>query len=256
VLVRYRVSINDKNVRGNTALHLAAAHHHPKIVELLLSVGANPFTENDDRSKPVEMVPESDSVARQLLKSAMANPRPGPPLDASMLSIRRDLHNLSMMPGIDVPAMPPPKPALESSTLLPNGLPPRFGGGAGPANQSFRSISSTSSVFMDDTKARLGALQLSQPARHDQNNAIPLYTPVDKRHAHNTSASRHGHGTLGSQQNNSLDRSIVPPSPVKGDTKRRYIFPVVYLYCAEVVNRLLPFLSIAEELFIMILTHM
>ena len=78
VLVRYRVSINEKNVRGNTALHLAAAHHHPKIVELLLSVGANPFTENDDRNKPLELVPESDSVSRQLLKSAMANPRPAP----------------------------------------------------------------------------------------------------------------------------------------------------------------------------------
>jgi len=104
VLVRYRVPINEKNGRGNTALHLAAAHHHPKIVELLLSVGANPFTENDDRSKPVELVPEGDSVTHQLLKSAMSNPRPAP-LDASMLSLRQDLHNLSMMPGVNVTQM-------------------------------------------------------------------------------------------------------------------------------------------------------
>ena len=76
-------------------------------------------------------------------------------------------------------------------------------GGAGAANQSFRTVSSTSSVFMDDTKARLGALQLPQQPRHEQNNAIPLYTPVDKKH--NTSSQRHGHGGTTSQQN-SLDR--------------------------------------------------
>jgi len=213
VLVRYHVSINDKNCRGNTALHLAAAHHHPKIVELLLSVGANPFTENDDRAKPVELVPESDSVTRQLLKSAMANPRPAP-LDASMLSLRRDLHDLSMMPGITVPQMLAPKPA--PAVAIPNGLPPALEAGpAAGANRSFKTMSSTSSVFMDDTKARLGALQLP---RHDQaqNNAIPLYTPVDKRHQLNTSR----HGGHGSQQA-SLDRSVVPPSPARGDTKRR-----------------------------------
>jgi len=224
VLVRYRVPINEKNSRGNTALHLAAAHHHPKIVELLLSVGANPFTENDDRCKPVELVPESDSVTRQMLKSAMANPRPAP-LDASMLSLRQDLHNLSMMPGVNVTQMLShrgPKPAGtlgHESSIIPNGIPPRFAAQQVPgANRSFRTMSSSSSVFMDDTKARLGALQLPQQPKQDQetNNAIPLYTPVNK--PLNTS-SRHAHGTASHQT--SLDRSIVPLSPARGETKRR-----------------------------------
>jgi len=223
VLVRYHVSINDKNNRSNTALHLAAAHHHPKIVELLLSVGANPFTENDDRNKPVDLVPESDSVTRQMLKSAMANPRPAP-LDASMLSLRQDLHNLSMMPGVNMPLMlaqggPKQTGTLGHESLVPNGIPPGFAANHMPgANRSFRSMSSTSSVFMDDTKARLGALQLpNQPRReHERNNAIPLYTPVNK--PHNTS-SRHGHGTPSHQS--SLDRSIIPPSPSRGETKRK-----------------------------------
>ena len=223
VLVRYHVSINDKNNRSNTALHLAAAHHHPKIVELLLSVGANPFTENDDRNKPVDLVPESDSVTRQMLKSAMANPRPAP-LDASMLSLRQDLHNLSMMPGVNMPAMlaqggPKLAGTLGHESAVPNGIPPGFAASHMPGvNRSFRSMSSTSSVFMDDTKARLGALQLpNQPRRdHERNNAIPLYTPVDK--PQNTS-SRHGHGTTSHQT--SLDRSIVPPSPSRGETRRK-----------------------------------
>jgi len=141
-----------------------------------------------------------------------------------MLSIRHDLHNLSMMPGVTIPTGPKvPGTALGNESMsIPNGgIPPRFGA-AGP-NQSFRSVSSTSSVFMDDTKARLGALQLpqqqQQAPRHDQNNAIALYTPVDKfRQTHNTSG-RHGHGTASHQ--NSLDRSIVPPSPARGETKRR-----------------------------------
>ena len=223
VLVRYHVSINDKNGRGNTALHLAAAHHHPKIVELLLTVGANPFTENDDRSKPVDLVPESDSVTRQMLKSAMANPRPAP-LDASMLSIRHDLHNLSMMPGITVPQVMPrggPKPAgtLVHESSIPNGIPPGFAANMPGANRSFRSVSSMSSVFMDDTKARIGALQMPQQGRRDQerNNAIPLYTPVDKPQL-NTSG-RHGHGT--GSHHTSLDRSVIPPSPSRGETKRK-----------------------------------
>jgi len=221
VLVRYHISINEKNSNSNTALHLAAAHHHPKIVELLLSVGANPFTENNDRSKPVDLVPESDSVTRQMLKSAMANPRPAP-LDASMLSLRKDLHNLSMMPGVNMPAVLAQKPAGtlgHESMAVPNGIPPGFAANHVPgANRSFRTMSSTSSVFVDDTKARLGALQFpNQPSReHERNNAIPLYTPVDK--LQNTS-TRHGHGT-GSHQT-SLDRSIVPPSPSRGETKRR-----------------------------------
>jgi len=36
VLVRYRVSINEKNVRGNTALHLCATHNKPESLKLLL----------------------------------------------------------------------------------------------------------------------------------------------------------------------------------------------------------------------------
>ena len=224
MLVRYHVSVNEKNKHGSTALHLAAAHHHPKIVELLLSVGANPFTENDDRSKPVDLVPESDSVTRQMLKSAMANPRPAP-LDASMLSLRQDLHNLSMMPGVTMPSMlahggPKMVGTLGNESSIPNGIPPGFAANHLPgANRSFRSMSSTSSVFMDDAKARLGALQLpQQQQRRDQerNNAIPLYTPVAKQH--NTSR-RHGHGTASHQT--SLDRSILPPSPSRHEAKHR-----------------------------------
>jgi len=66
VLVKYRVSINEKNSYGETALHLAAANYHQKIVELLLSVGANPFAENDVRLKPIDVVPESDPVTKQV----------------------------------------------------------------------------------------------------------------------------------------------------------------------------------------------
>ena len=75
VLVKYRVSVNDKNDFGDTALHLAAMNHYQKIVELLLDIGANPMVENEEHLKPLDVVPDDDPVTKQLLKAAMLQPR-------------------------------------------------------------------------------------------------------------------------------------------------------------------------------------
>ena len=88
ILVKYKTSINEKNHDGRTALHLAAMNNHPRIVELLLSVGANAFAEDDGRMKPIDVVPDADTVSKQLLKTAMLNPKP--PINASSLSLAQN----------------------------------------------------------------------------------------------------------------------------------------------------------------------
>ena len=76
ILVKYNAKVNERNKEGNTPLHLAAANNHPKIVELLLNIGANPMTENNERLKAIDMVHASDAVTKQLLKDRMLNPKP------------------------------------------------------------------------------------------------------------------------------------------------------------------------------------
>ena len=161
VLVKNRVSINEKNSFGDSALHLAAMNHFRRIVELLLEVGANPFAENDERLKPIDVVPESDPVTKQLLKSAMLNPKP--PVNASTLSLNRigDL-SFAQMPGRQggLGTLHESGGPFQTSTLRsndPNGnLFPRND----PQNFSFRSVSSMSSVFVDEVqKQRIAAQQ-------------------------------------------------------------------------------------------------
>ena len=93
VLLKFGVSINHKNIYGDTALHLAAMNQFQRIVEMLLQVGANPFAENDEQLKPIDVVPDFDTVTNQLLKNAMLNPRP---VGASQSTLRsRNLHSIS-----------------------------------------------------------------------------------------------------------------------------------------------------------------
>lgn len=76
-LLKHRVSVNSKNAFGDSALHLAAMNHFQRIVEMLLEVGANPFIENNQNLKPVDVVPNDDPVTLQILKMAMMEgPRP------------------------------------------------------------------------------------------------------------------------------------------------------------------------------------
>ena len=85
ILIKYNAKINERNKQGNTPLHLAALNNYPKIVELLLNIGANPMTENHDRLKPIDLVPDRDAVTKQLLKDHMLNPRPA--MNISSLSL-------------------------------------------------------------------------------------------------------------------------------------------------------------------------
>ncbi len=89
VLLKYRVGINEKNIYGDTALHLAAMNQFQRVVELLLAIGANPFAENDEHLKPIDVVPDFDPVTKQILKNAMLNPKQ--PLSASLASFRNEL---------------------------------------------------------------------------------------------------------------------------------------------------------------------
>ena len=75
VLIKYHVAINEKNIFGDTALHLAAMNQFQRIVEMLLDVGANPFIENEEGLKAIDVVPDTDPVTRNVLKDAMLHPR-------------------------------------------------------------------------------------------------------------------------------------------------------------------------------------
>jgi len=93
VLIKFGVSINEKNVYGDTALHLAAMNQFQRIVELLLQIGASPFLENDEKLKPIDVVPDFDPVTKQVLKNAMLNPRPTISASRSTL-LSRDISSM------------------------------------------------------------------------------------------------------------------------------------------------------------------
>ena len=193
VLLKFRISINEKNVFGDTALHFAAMNHYHRIVELLLESGANPFLENEDGMKPIDTVPDSDPVTKQILKMAMTRGRPT--ADVTMEHQRR----------------------LIDSTMNSGSHEQTFDR-ASRSNVSHRSVSSMSSVFVDDVKthrshksrdgqskrsrsrskndmsqSREEAL-MEQSDHEEQNgetrdvhqkteNEIPFYSKVDKRKA-------------------------------------------------------------------------
>ena len=94
VLIKFGVGIDDTNAFGDTALHLAAMNQFQRIVEILLQIGASPHIANAEHLKPIDVVPDFDTVAKHKLKDAMLNPRPQ--ASQSMTSLRRDL-DLSMM---------------------------------------------------------------------------------------------------------------------------------------------------------------
>lgn len=203
-LVKYRVAINEKNKFGETALHLAAAHQFQKIVELLLSVGANPFAENDQHLKPIDVVPESDPVTKQMLKNAMANPRTAP-LSTSMLSLQRDL-NIS---GMGFPAagtmqrhQQQQQRLAPSAMMMMNGVPPHGQMGDPNRGSFMRSVSSMSSVFVDDARARQGKPPKGHAptagghnrARNEQQNEIQPYGTTGSRREKHESRRHHRAG--------------------------------------------------------------
>ncbi|KAK2144436.1 hypothetical protein LSH36_757g00001 [Paralvinella palmiformis] len=150
LLLKFRVSINEKNIFGDTALHFAAMNHYHRIVELLLDNGANPFLENEDGMKPIDTVPDSDPVTKQILKMAMKKGRP--PLSIGSTAHRRvadgSMNNTT----------------LQDSILLDQSR----------SNISYRSASSSSSVFIDETR---------QHRSHRSRDA-------DGRHSHSRSKSK------------------------------------------------------------------
>lgn len=87
-LLKHRVAINAKNIHGETALHLAAANHYQRIVEILLALGANPFVENNNGQKPLDVTPKSDTVTQQLLKNSMHSRPRQQDLSTSMDTVR------------------------------------------------------------------------------------------------------------------------------------------------------------------------
>ena len=89
MLIKFQSLINEKNEFGDTPLHLAAMHHFQRIVEMLLAVGANPFMENNEHLKPIDLVPDSDPVTRQILKNAMSQPKGT--ISGTLERLRRDL---------------------------------------------------------------------------------------------------------------------------------------------------------------------
>ncbi len=184
VLIKYRVTINEKNIFGDTALHFAAMNHFQRIVELLLEVGANPFLENEDGLKPIDVVPDSDPVTKQILKRAMLQPRP--PLNSSMDTSQNPLQLMG-------------KSSSSGGTQSRDNALEH-----GRSNMSFRSMSSMSSVFVDDIQAhkaskgqksrdripsRQDTLQSqAKPISTEENgeaknteNEIAVYTKVDKK---------------------------------------------------------------------------
>ena len=66
LLIRKCVNVNQQNVRGDTALHLAARNQYYKVVEKLLLSGADPTLLNDAGLTARDAVPEFDVPMRQL----------------------------------------------------------------------------------------------------------------------------------------------------------------------------------------------
>ena len=66
LLIRKCVNVNQQNVRGDTALHLAARNQYYKVVEKLLLCGADPTLLNDAGLTARDAVPEFDVPMRQL----------------------------------------------------------------------------------------------------------------------------------------------------------------------------------------------
>ena len=190
VLIKYRVSINEKNLFGDSALHLAAMNHFQKIVELLLEVGANPFIENDEHLKPIDLVPDDDPVTKQMLKSAMINPRPPMSMNASFETVQKDSLDVTLQ-QIQQQQQQQQQPIVNSTSGAPEGVPE-------PSNMSVRSTSSMSlgSVFENQRVARelQNQPQLQQQetemkrlpgeafqGERGKENAIAMYSEVNKK---------------------------------------------------------------------------
>ena len=66
VLLRNGAEANQRNGRGETALHLAARNEFHKIVELLLQAGVDPLLEDNSGDKAIDLVSSEDGVTRQI----------------------------------------------------------------------------------------------------------------------------------------------------------------------------------------------
>ena len=75
MLLKARVAVNEKNIYGDTALLLAAMNQYQMVVELLPAAGANPFLENDEHLKPIDVVPDrnSDTMRMRSLITSSGN---------------------------------------------------------------------------------------------------------------------------------------------------------------------------------------
>lgn len=168
ILVRYNARINERNKEGSTPLHLAAAHNHPKIVELLLNIGANPMTENNERLKPIDLVPDSDAVSKQLLKDHMLNPRPA--MNVSSLSL---IQNSSFHLGNQKLEHSSRNNTAKNSPMMARSYNDQSMRRQKPHN--FSMSSSTSSVFIKDPKKH----SYFSPRMNSE-----LMRPIDENHTH------------------------------------------------------------------------
>ena len=76
LLIRKCVNVNQQNVRGETALHLAARNQYYKVVEKLLLSGANTTLLNNAGQTAKDSIPEFDVPMRQLFTKYAAASAP------------------------------------------------------------------------------------------------------------------------------------------------------------------------------------
>ncbi|CAH1788292.1 unnamed protein product [Owenia fusiformis] len=74
ILLEHQVDVEKQNAFGETALHLACMNHYQRIVELLLEYGADPHAKTNEGYGVIDVIPESDTVTRQIVKAAMEHP--------------------------------------------------------------------------------------------------------------------------------------------------------------------------------------
>lgn len=60
LLLRYDANVNQVDINGNTALHLAATNGKPLLARLLLEFGANKDKVNKDGSTPIQLATIED----------------------------------------------------------------------------------------------------------------------------------------------------------------------------------------------------
>jgi len=60
--------INEKNLAGESALHIAASHGCSQVISMLLARGANPLLKNKDKQTPLDILLQQDSADNDLIQ--------------------------------------------------------------------------------------------------------------------------------------------------------------------------------------------